>query len=580
MRQGETTMTANALRRTGADEPPLAAGPGLIGASTLVRMAYEQAGTGAVFARLMARIAADPDDADALMDMAVVLQVSGQREVGLELQHRALQLRRCYHRRFGKGGELRVVAFMTAGDLMANTPLEFLLEGSDMDLWMVYVDAETRALGDVPAHDVAFLAIGESAANGPVLANLRRLLAGWRGAILNDAPEKIAALDRCGVANAFAAAPMILSPPVARVARDTVALLGQGVIGLSLLLPEAGFPIIIRPVGTHAGQGLERMTCAADIKDYLGRNDAAQFYLSPFVDYAGSDGLFRKQRIAFINGRAFASHLAVSSSWMVHYLSAGMAEDATRRAEEARWMESFETDFVPRHEQAFDELCRRIGLDYFVIDCAEMPDGRLLLFEADVAMIVHDMDAEATFPYKKPAMRRLFAGFRAALHERAARRNTPAQLHCAHTGKAAVHQRSHDDCLIAALAMLAGRSHDEVVAAARSLDPGFPPQGPMSHSMMRAVAHRWGLALLSGIYMNWDRPAIIGVVSPTTADTGHAVIWDGEKIVDPGPSTRVTRAYVDRYGLEFTQRAGDLKPLIALERQMAASAGTVILGEP
>jgi hypothetical protein len=105
---------------------------------------------------------------------------------------------------------------------------------------------------------------------------------------------------------------------------------------------------------------------------------------------------------------------------MVHYLSAGMAEDPARRAEEAAWMASFDTDFAQRHRDAFEALHRRIGLDYFGIDCAEHPDGRLLLFEADVAMIVHDLDPEDVFPYKKPAMRRLFAAFQAEL-ARAAR---------------------------------------------------------------------------------------------------------------------------------------------------------------
>ena len=78
-------------------------------------------------------------------------------------------------------------------------------------------------------------------------------------------------------------------------------------------------------------------------------------------------------------------------------------------------MEGFDADFAVRHADAFSALHRRIGLDYFGIDCAELPDGRLLLFEADVAMIVHDLDPEELFPYKKPAMHRLFAAFQAEL---------------------------------------------------------------------------------------------------------------------------------------------------------------------
>ena len=64
-------------------------------------------------------------------------------------------------------------------------------------------------------------------------------------------------------------------------------------------------------------------------------------------------------------------------------------------------------------------IARRIGLDYFAIDCGVMPDGRLVLFEADIAMIVHAMDPPDLFPYKAPQMRKVFDAFRAMLLSRA-----------------------------------------------------------------------------------------------------------------------------------------------------------------
>jgi hypothetical protein len=200
-----------------------------------------------------------------------------------------------------------------------------------------------------------------------------------------------------------------------RLPRGALERLASGEAGVGELIPGAAFPLIARPVGTHAGQGMEKLDSPPVLAAYLAERGEAEFYLAPFVDYASPDGLFRKQRIAFIAGRAFPSHLAVSEHWMVHYLSAGMAEDAERRAEEAEWMGRFDEDFAVRHADAFAALHRRLGLDYFGIDCAELSDGRLLLFEADVAMIVHDLDPEDVFPYKKPAMRRLFAAFQAEL---------------------------------------------------------------------------------------------------------------------------------------------------------------------
>jgi hypothetical protein len=44
----------------------------------------------------------------------------------------------------------------------------------------------------------------------------------------------------------------------------------------------------------------------------------------------------------------------------------------------------------------------------------------LLIFEADVAMIVHSMDPEDIFPCKRPHILKLFEAFRAMLGRAAA----------------------------------------------------------------------------------------------------------------------------------------------------------------
>jgi len=243
-------------------------------------------------------------------------------------------------------------------------------------------------------------------------------------------------------------------------------------------------------------------------------------------------------------------------------------------------MADFDSDFAVRHARAFDALHRRLGLDYFAIDCAELADGRLLLFEADVAMIVHSMDWQSMFRYKKSAMSKLFVAFEDALIRRVARAaSTPAVI-CAHTGKSAVYQKTDDDCLVCTLAMFTGRTYAEIEEIAQSCDPAYPLGGPMSHSIMRNVANKCGFVLLSGIYMLWAKPAIIGVVSPTIPNTGHAVLWDGEKIIDPGFCERVDHSYVDRCSLEFTQRASDLEPLISHDTQISSLAGAVAVHEP
>jgi len=89
-------------------------------------------------------------------------------------------------------------------------------------------------------------------------------------------------------------------------------------------------------------------------------------------------------------------------------------------------MAGFDEGFAARHAEAFRALTEGFGLDYVGIDCAETQDGRLVVFEADVAMIVHAMDSAELYPYKKPAMARLFKGFVDGLHARADRRRLAA----------------------------------------------------------------------------------------------------------------------------------------------------------
>lgn len=381
----------------------------IVGLEAIMRLAYSGADLGGLWAELLERVQADASDAAALMDMSTILMVSGHRDAALETQQQAIGLRRDFVRRHGRGDALTVLALATAGDFMANTPLDFLLSGSDITLRYRYVDAATVSLAELPPHDLLFLAVGESPENRPVLARCAELLAGWGGPAMNGRASDILGLTRDDVCRRLADEASICAPMTVLADRES----------LAQAAADAPFPLIIRPVGSHAGQGLEKVEDLTGLTSYLAASPATRFYVAPFVDYRSPDGLFRKQRIAFIGGRAFPSHLAVSEHWMVHYLSAGMAEDAARRGEEAEWMETFDREFAVRHAEAFAALHRRLGLDYFGIDCAELADGRLLVFEADVAMIVHDLDPEDVFPYKKPAMRRLFSAFQAELIARA-----------------------------------------------------------------------------------------------------------------------------------------------------------------
>jgi glutathione synthase/RimK-type ligase-like ATP-grasp enzyme len=184
---------------------------------------------------------------------------------------------------------------------------------------------------------------------------------------------------------------------------------------LQSVLSDASFPIIARPVGSHAGNGLLKLEDSSAIVDYLAKVTGDSFYISRFVDYRSVDGLFRKYRIALIAGRPYLCHMAIAEHWMLHYLNAGMHEDSSKRAEEARAMATFDHDFAVRHDANLRDLADAIELDYFAIDCGETRDGKLVVFEAGTAMIIHKMDPPETFAYKHPQMQKVCNAFTAML---------------------------------------------------------------------------------------------------------------------------------------------------------------------
>jgi hypothetical protein len=393
---------------------PVADLPIILGLHRILPMAYRQESFEALWSERLARLEADPQDAGALMDLSIILQSLSQTQEARVLMDQAIAIRKDYAVIHGDGTGPRLLALVTAGDFMANTPVDFLLNGSNAVLILHYVDAATPDLDDLPDHDIAFFGISEANGHEALLARMALLLPTYRRPMLNRDPGLIAGLTRDGVSAMLADEPAILAPRSHRVSRAQLAAIASGEAALGDHLPLGQFPVIVRPVGTHAGHGMTKILAPADLLAFAEGAPDDPFYLSPFVDYRGVDGLYNKQRVVLIDGKPYASHMALSDHWMVHYLNAGMGENAKKRAVEADWMEHFDTDFAQRHAAAFEALTRHIGLDYFGIDCAELPDGRLLVFEVDVAMIVHDMDDTQTFPYKQKAMRKLFDAFMAA----------------------------------------------------------------------------------------------------------------------------------------------------------------------
>ncbi|MDR3533577.1 MAG: hypothetical protein P4L90_23830 [Rhodopila sp.] len=397
--------------------------PIVCGTADLTTFAYQGNGYDALMERIGRSCIGNPpmlEDTARDYDTAIAAQLAFRRAEGLNLLDAALATSQIYRvappscdtpfdTGTSPGALLRVLALVGPGDLMANTPLDFLTNYLNVRLDLLYVLPDRPLPRVIPDHDVAFFALGD--ADPASLARLRWLYAVWPRPALNN-PRFLPALERDTLSHSLAGVPGLCSPTTAAVTRedlDAHLYTGRRIEGF-----DAGripYPCLIRPLASHAGNGLARVQTPNELADYLRFSFERHFFVTAFEEYAGQDGLYRKSRVAFIDRQPFLCHMAISSNWMVHYLNAGMTESADKRAEEARAMAAFDHGFARRHAAAFDALHERLGFDYYSIDCAETRDGRLLVFEADAAAIVHLMDPPDLFPYKQPPMHRVFSAF-------------------------------------------------------------------------------------------------------------------------------------------------------------------------
>lgn len=402
----------------------LEAKPALMGLAHLMTLAFQGVDLAPLAKALIERASSDEADANALMDLSTILQLQGIRDVGLATQAQALKVQHLYELPASRTPALRLLALMAPGDLMTNAPLPFLIEDSDIALRMLYLPPGEPLPTVLPAHDLAFIAISESDPTHGLLCELAGMVDHWPQPVINR-PDHITRTARSLAYTLLRDAPDVCMPMTARATRDSLLRLAGGQLGLGALLPDGVFPLIVRPVDSHAGHDLDKVDTPQALAHYLAATAGPEFFISRFVDYSGADGLFRKYRVVLIDGVPYAGHMGISEHWMIHYLNAGMADSPLKRAEEQAFMDHFGRDFAPRHATALRSIAARFELPYLVIDCAETVQGELLVFEVDPSAVVHAMDPVDLFPYKVPAMRKVFTAFRNMLLRRSHRHSHP-----------------------------------------------------------------------------------------------------------------------------------------------------------
>jgi hypothetical protein len=365
------------------------------------------------------------------LDLSLIAQLLGDKQAGLAIQQRILASHQLFRLRNSSAQpspthpRLRVLALAAATDIGGNTPIEFLLADSVIELMTLYVTPDAGLPSSLPDHDVAIVIASGSDDGRDALRSIERAAARWPRPLLNP-PARVAHLDRDKLHGVLAGIEGLEIPVTIGVSRAQLLAMSCAARRPAEFADGLAFPMIVRPRGSHAGAGLAKVDDVVALARYLRERQDQEFFVSRFVDYASADGSFRKYRLVLIDGRPYACHLAIADRWDIWYLNAGMSQSASKRLEEENFMSGFDDDFARRHEIALATIAARIGLDYFTVDCAETRSGSLLVFEADNTAVVHDMDPVELYPYKQPPMRKAFDTFAAMLERRAAQRHERA----------------------------------------------------------------------------------------------------------------------------------------------------------
>lgn len=333
----------------------------------------------------------------ALYEIALV---QGERAVALEHQSRMLAQRRFFVER-APAEKRRLLVLLAPGDFQANVPIDFLIDRTTTSLHKFYFTGSTDE-DDValPPSDAVFTAIAHSEENMPRLKAARDLVARLGLPVINH-PDDVMNTERVRVWERVRDLPGVVMPCTQRFTRAS----------LEHEASAIAYPIVIRPLDSQAGADLAMLENAHDLTAYLARVPAPGYYVMPFVDYRSADGYYRKYRISIVDGRPYPFHLGISPHWMVHYYTSQTPETPWMRDEERLFLEQFDSVFPERLQDALGSIAGALQLQYCSVDCAIDREGRLVLFEADPAMIIHGMDRSGTFSYRLAHALQIFNAF-------------------------------------------------------------------------------------------------------------------------------------------------------------------------
>src|ERR1700694_5119266 len=225
-----------------------------IGFARLTTMAFHGTDLRPLRDELISKVAGGTADAGEGLDLSMIAQLLGEKQTGMALQAEVL----AFHRLFrspcsAEKPKLRVLALAAAIDMGGNTPIEFLLEDSGIELLTLYVVAGIEFPLPLPDHDVAIVIASDSEECREALGIIDAVATRWPRPLLN-APRLVCNLDRDKLFRLLSGIEGLDIPATICVPRAQLG--GVACSSLSFAAAELQSAVIVRPRGSHAGVGL------------------------------------------------------------------------------------------------------------------------------------------------------------------------------------------------------------------------------------------------------------------------------------------------------------------------------------
>jgi tetratricopeptide (TPR) repeat protein len=346
----------------------------------------------------------NPRDSDSIYWIGGIKQMMGEIETAEAAYARAAQLQPLIRRPAASfPGQFRVLALFAP--FAGNMPTGYLFKDSPYDTDTLAVFASSEYDVELLKQDVHVVVnLVSDADQADTLLPLAADLVGRLGKPTVNDPRKIQRTARDAVADLLEG---IAGCRIPKIVRQKA--------GTDLANPRlwAGLPfsstILTRPVGTHGGDDFEKIEGPVELASFLRRRPDTDRYLIEYIDYRSTDSFFRKYRFIFVDGQILPYHLAIAADWKVHHDSTDMVNCPWMQREEEAFLSDPGTVFNSDHYRMLRTIERRIGLEYFGIDCGLDRAGNLVVFEANASMLVHEHNEE--FPYKTPFVHRIKTAF-------------------------------------------------------------------------------------------------------------------------------------------------------------------------